>query len=272
MYQRFSIRRAASDIGRILTERWLGLVVVTVLFGIAIWSIGGWLSRLPIPFASDSETIQTGRLLAGRLLQTGTEALMAGAILHVALRGNAVGAPADWIAPFRTALYRFPAVFTALLIIASPIILNIVLTGLWISALPSYEVYEISTATTVAKSSMIAGIISLIVYVFVGLAPAAAVAEDLGVKAALSRGLALTKERTLLILGFFVAALLVIMALAAPIAYFMVKEEHRIFAPFLTAIVAPLVITAKALGLAALFLELRRLIDAPPHADTASSQ
>ena len=205
MSERFSIGRVISDLGRMLTTRWAGLLLVIGVAGLSQWvsqavpvahagAVGLWLSV---------DRPSLGRALA-MIAHTCLRALFAGLLLHVVLIGVEWRGRWGWLAPFRTAVFRFPATFLATLIIAIPSMINAVAIMPLFAHDTALSVQEIAFRFT--QLALATATVALAIVTFLGLAPAAAVAEGLPPLAALARSIRLSRKRTAPLFALYLLA------------------------------------------------------------------
>ncbi len=263
MDDRFSIARVGRDIVGMLRSQWAGVLLVVVVFG-----IGVGISQQQA-FTATTEALSAVDLpglqpaLSG-LGQVALNALFAGAMLRAVLIGVEWHDRRGPLAPFRTMLVCFPGVFLAYLLIGLP---RIVSTAVF-SALMASGSSEPSTDLAV-KASLVGiavSVITLVIFTFLGAAPAAAVAEGLKPAAALLRGAWLTRKRSLLLFALYLAVVMVAGILGAGFVLFSVTNPQATVAgasrrPLVMLALSLLLQTLQVVGAAAVYRELRRLND-----------
>jgi hypothetical protein len=268
MHQRFSIGRVLEDVVRMITDHWLALLVVLAAFGAVFWGVDALLERLDLLDAALDGPVAGLAVMAERLLRTALYALMVGAILHVVLTGGDLRDPEERRAPFRTAIIRFPTIFVVLLLIVLPSLLNIVLGGLALANLDYGRLSDAEVGRRIAGLNLAGWVANLVVCVFIGFAPAAAVAEGLGTRAALARSIRLIRDRSPLIFCLFVAALTAALLAAGVVVRLLLSVGPQALIHG-QAVITMLAVALTILFLAALYLELRRLNAPPPEAEPA---
>ena len=263
MDDRFSIARVGRDIVGMFRSQWAGVLLVVVVFG-----IGVGISQQQA-FTATTEALSAVDLpglqpaLSG-LGQVALNALFAGAMLRAVLIGVEWDDRRGPLAPFRTMLVCFPGVFLAYLLIGLP---RIVSTAVF-SALMARGSSEPSTDLAV-KASLVGiavSVITLVIFTFLGAAPAAAVAEGLKPAAALLRGAWLTRKRSLLLFALYLAVVMVAGILGAGLVLFSVTNPQATVAgasrrPLVMLGLSLLLQTLQVVGAAAVYRELRRLND-----------
>lgn len=255
---RFSLRRLAADLGRILATRWASLLVVLICAGVAMAVVGEVQTRLYADFPPDGSLgSETPWSIGRRLVDVVLDALIVGAVLHVALKA---GAPGEGpLGALKTPLKRFPALALPFLLTALPTLANVMLADIWLSnafITPGVELQ-------VAWLSAMSGVLSLMVFAFVGLAPAAAVAEDLGPGAALRRGLALAQGRSLLLFAVYGLGLAAMLTVPVGIALLAAQADPFAMQAWIAHWVAPPLGVLQGLGMAAVYLKMRRISEDP---------
>lgn len=270
MDQRFSLNRVIARTGDVLRERWAHLVVVMLTLGVALpmavnHFIGG---EAPVGLTSLVVGATAPVQVLARLVMLAIGALGTGAVLSVALTPR--GERLAWASPYRAALIGLPAVWLASLVIGVPALLI-----LWIPEavrlISPGDGSHTATVGGVALLRLAAGLVGITAATFLGMAGAAVIGERLGPIAALRRSLRLTRGRRGLLFGLGLA-----MALLYVLSYAVTSMITRWFPPeqmtdayrLLNAVLRTPVRVVEMVFLAAVFLELRRLVD-PPAAETA---
>lgn len=268
MDRSFSINRVIADIVGVARTRWRPLLLVALVLGVGAGLAQDWLTvRIQLALAPSDGVLgmmnmapryRLGPMVVNRLIQLVLECLLIGAVLQIALRGG----PRDLAGPFRTAVGRLPTILAAQAIVSAPLLLVTVLAGVLMMN-PSEQGVRV-----MAFASTIAGVLSLAVFTFIGLASPSAISRDRKLWPAIRHSLWLGRERTLLLFGIYLAALLgqyaALWLIGTP--GYELRAPLPLWARLLYYVPLQMLLW---LGLAAVFEELRRLREPPAVEPTA---
>jgi hypothetical protein len=272
MGHRFSIARVFGDLGRMLKTQWAGLLLVILLFGLGRLALEAALNALPEQ--SRLRTLRDHRMLQAALeslFWTAFMALFAGAVLHAGLVG------VDWrnrrgpLAPFRAMLLGFPAIFLARMLAALPgLISAAIIASIFAAAAEPLR----TLAAKAMALNLAASLAGLLIFIFVGSAPAAAISESLDPILALRRSFRLARGRGPLLFVIYLLATLPVGVLTVAIvmmfsgAFPELASHLAILGPSTRSVaLIGLNVVSQALlilGAAAVYRELRRLEDLVP--------
>ena len=272
MGHHFSIARVFGDLGRMLKTQWAGLLLMILLFGLGRWALEAALDALPeLSRLQPSHDHRMLQVVLESPFRTALMALFAGAVLHTGLFG------VDWherrgpLALFRTMLLGFPAIFLAQMLVALPGLISAVFAASMFAA--SAEPLQ-TLATKALGLNLAANLAGLLIFTFIGSAPAAAISESLDPISALRRSFRLARGRgPLLFVICFLATIPVGVLTVAVVMMFSgafpeLASHLAILGPSTRSITLiglnVMSQTLLILGAAAVYRELRRLKDPLP--------
>lgn len=272
---RFLPRRVLAQAWAMARTRWRPLVMAALTLGVALsFSLDLALSEL----APGSDLLAEASQGLAKLQQAGPRAMLAPGVRYLARALTTAVLLAILLAPagpvrlagtLRIALLAAPATFVAQALQAAPMLAPVWMVMPMLTE-PSNGVQPMAALAFF----LVCGLLVLVILVLIGLTPAAAVAERRGPVSAMRRALALTRGRRTLLFGLLCAAGLALLVVAGLVSLVsaggtMLQDAPWPLPELLSETVQTLGVVIKVTVGAAVFLELRRLVD-PPTAQEAA--